>query len=123
MEKIIPTLTEVDAFELPRLMVDRLIKEKKYSEQQALDILREAKRMLYLHVVSKEPISPSLIVDDGWHEMLMFTRVYQKFADFIGAYIHHDPTPGVPDGGVAYNKTKQNYQKFFGLTPDPKYWG
>lgn len=78
--------------------------------------------MLYLSVVTSKPISPSQDVDMAWHEMLMFTRFYRQFADFIGHFIHHDPTPGPPDGGKLYKATKQRYFEAFGEKPDPRYW-
>jgi len=46
----------------------------------------------------------------------------QQFADFIGVFVHHDPTPGPPDGGRLYNKTKENYERVFGEKPNPEYW-
>lgn len=121
--KKIPPLAEVDAFPSPDLLVPRIAKEHGYSIKDAGNLLREAKRMLYLSVVTDKPVSPSLKVDDAWHEMLMFTRYYKQFADFIGSFIHHDPTPGQPDGGKMYANTKEMYEKTFGEKPDPRYWG
>lgn len=118
-----PTLAEVDAFPAPELLVPRIAKEHGYSKHDAAHLLREAKRMLYLSIVAGAPVSPSLKVDDAWHEMLMFTRFYREFADFIGGFIHHDPTPGQPDGGRMYAKTKEMYEKYLGTPPDPRYWG
>ena len=123
MENNLPTLEQVDAFESPGLLVPRIAKEHDYSDEDAANLYREAKRMLYLHARTKQPVSPSLKVDDAWHEMLMFTRFYQKYADFIGSFVHHDPTPGMPDGGKMYAKTKEMYEKEFGMAPDPRYWG
>lgn len=118
-----PTLAEVDAYPLPDMLVPRVAKVHGYSEKDAANLVKEAKRMLYLSIVSDHPISPSVQVDDGWHEMLMFTRFYRDFAEFIGGFIHHDPTPGPPDGGRLYEKTKANYEKYFGEKPNPRYWG
>lgn len=117
-----PTLAQVDAFATPELLIPRVAKEHKYSVHDAGHLVQEAKRMLYLSIISEQPISPSVDIDDAWHEMLMFTRWYKDFADFIGGFIHHDPTPGPPDGGRMYAKTKENYQVFLGESPDPRYW-
>lgn len=117
-----PTLAEVDAFPLPPLLIPRIAEEHNYSLGYAEGALREAKRMLYLSVISGEAISPSELIDPAWHEMLMFTRFYQRFSDYIGGFIHHDPTPGVPDGGTTYRRTKELYTKHFGVAPDPQYW-
>lgn len=117
-----PTLVEVDAYPVPELLIPRIAKEHNYSLLYAAGTLREAKRMLYLHAVSDQSVSPSVLVDMAWHEMLMFTRFYQEFCAFIGAFVHHDPTPGQPDGGRVYEQTKANYEKFFDEKPDTQYW-
>lgn len=122
-DKQFPTLEEVDAYPSPELLVPRIAKEHDYSEEDAGNLLQEAKRMLYLSVRTDKVISPSIKVDDAWHEMLMFTRYYRDFSNFIGGFIHHDPTPGVPDGGKTYEATKANYEDTFGFAPDPRYWG
>ena len=117
-----PTLAEVDAYAVPEMLVPRIAKEHDYSLPYAAGALREAKRMLYLSVVAGEPISPSQRVDMAWHEMMLFTRFYQEFAKYIGGFIHHDPTPGPPDGGTMYEHTKQIYEKFLGEKPEPRFW-
>lgn len=122
MEPTKPCLAAVDAYPLPDLLIPRVAKEHGYSKNDAANLVKEAKRMLYLSIISDQAVSPSLQVDDAWHEMLMFTRFYQEFADFIGGFIHHDPTPGPPDGGRLYEKTKQNYEVFFKERPNPRYW-
>ncbi len=118
-----PSLQDVDNYPLPELLIPRVAKEHGYCLHEATALVREAKRMLYLHSVSKEPVCPSLNVDDAWHEMLMFTRFYKDFADYIGVFVHHDPTPGTPDGGRMYARTKENYKTFFGEKADDRFWG
>jgi hypothetical protein len=118
----LPTLEEVDGYPVPELLIPRIESEHNYSRGYATGALREAKRMLYLSNVSGEVVSPSEMIDPAWHEMLMFTRFYQDFSNFIGGFIHHDPTPGIPDGGAAYERTKALYAKHFGVQPDPQYW-
>lgn len=117
-----PTLAEVDQYPVPDMLIPRIAKEHGHSLEEATALLREAKRMLYLSAREGVIISPSERVDHAWHEMLMFTRFYQQFADFIGAYIHHDPTPGPPDGGRTYRITKEHYETCFGEAPDPYCW-
>ncbi|MBI4232185.1 hypothetical protein HY605_03040 [Candidatus Peregrinibacteria bacterium] len=121
-DKKLPTLDEVDAYPAPELLVPRLEKEHGYSREEAENLLREAKRMLYLRAAGATGISPSIQVDDAWHAMLMFTRFYQDFADFIGRFVHHNPTPGPPDDGRLYAYTKESYREILGEEPDPRYW-
>jgi hypothetical protein len=117
-----PTLQEVDAYPLPPLLIPRIAEEHNYSLKYAEGALREAKRMLFLSASTGKTVAPSGRIDPAWHEMLMFTRFYQNFSDFIGKFIHHDPTPGPPDGGAVYEATKSLYEKEFGIVPDTQYW-
>ena len=122
MNTTYPTLQAVDAYPVPAMLIPRIAKEHDYSLAYATGALREAKRMLYLQRVSGEAVSPSNLIDMAWHEMMLFTRFYQEFCSFLGAFMHHDPTEGPPDGGRLYDKTKANYEKFFGEKPDNQYW-
>lgn len=142
METKTPTLAEVDAYEVPSFLALRISKIYKYPLDYSEGILREAKRMLYLCVISNDSVAPSDRVDIGWHEMLMFTVFYRDFASFIGGFIHHVPNPPPEDDDPGpetweeirtnarpkygetetYTQTKTNYTKLFGIEPDPMYW-
>lgn len=123
-----PTLEQVDNYAGPELLVPRLVKEHGYTQEQAVMIFREAKRMLYLRNLSGESINPSLVVDDGWHAMLMFTRFYAEFCEFIGGFVHHNPTP--PRSAAEkkqgprelYVSTKRRYAEYFGEEAPKPYW-
>lgn len=116
------SLQEVDNYPVPDLLIPRVATEHGYTNDMAAKLVREAKRMLYLYTCTEKAISPSKHVDMAWHEMLMFTRFYKDFAQFIGVFIHHDPTPGPPDGGKLYNDTKKRYEEVFHEKPDPECW-
>lgn len=128
-EKKLPTLEEVDAFPLPELLIPRVMKDSGYTREQAEIAVREAKRMLYIRAAGAKTINPSIFVDEGWHAMLLFTRFYEKFANFIGRYVHHEPTPPkkLAPGEKRpvnnnYEHTKQAYEEILGFKPDPRYW-
>lgn len=117
-----PTIKEVDNYQVPELLIPRIANKYNYSIEFSTKLVQEAKRMLYIHAIL-ESISPSIKVDDAWHEMLLFTKFYQDFCKFLGCgFIHHNPTPGPPDNGNKYRKTKENYKKVFKIEPDPKCW-
>jgi hypothetical protein len=63
--------------------------------------LLELKRYFLMTAVLKDVPMFSEAVDDIWHEMLMFTREYNRFGEqFIGSTIHHAPhTGGQADPG------------------------
>lgn len=117
-----PTIEEVDNYPLPELLIPRIAKLYHHTEEIAADLVKEAKRMLYLRAVTGNPVSPSEEIDDAWHEMILFTKFYQQFADFIGHFVHHNPTPGPPDGGKMYANTKKMYEEVFGEKPNHDYW-
>lgn len=126
-----PTLKEVDDYQVPEFLIQRVADAHDYDIKFSKNLAKEAKRMLYLSIVSDDSISPSNRVDDMWHEMIIFTRFYKDFGEFIGGFIHHNPTSPerakklkrTKDGEVSgYAKTKANYEKYFNQKPDPKYW-
>ena len=97
--------------------------------------------MLYIYSISRQAVTPSGRVDWAWHEMIVFTKFYKNFSDYIYDFIHHVPNPppeadeveetweqmqetlGKPRKGFnTYIQTKENYEKFFHTKPDPLYW-
>ncbi len=134
------TLKEVDEYEMPFFLAARVAKVHDLKLEYAEGLVREAKRMIYLCFVSDDEVAPSTHVDFAWHEMLMFTKFYRDFCWDLGGFIHHEPTPpesieeylkksskskkkpNVPGDEPTYSQTKKNYEKFFGMKPDPRYW-
>ena len=141
MSEYTPALEDVDIYEVPPFIVERIVLNYQVPQAFAKGLVQEAKRMLYLANISNDSVAPSDRVDWAWHEMILFTRFYKEFAQFIGGFIHHVPNPpnGKADkietwteiqstlniprlGSATYQKTKENYLKFFGVAPDPLYW-
>lgn len=143
MARQYPTLRAIDAYSTPAFLAPRVAKIHGLPLPFAEGLVREAKRMLYLCVRSGKAVAPSRRVDLAWHEMMVFTRWYKEYAAFIGGFIHHDPTPpqslraylkepyesfSLRDDDIkkkeskVYRATKRNYKKYFGRTPDPRYW-
>ncbi|GEM_PF-1645536 len=138
---ITPTPAQVDAYEVPSFLAERISRIHKVPIDFAQGLISEAKRMLYVCVVTNDSVAPSDRIDWAWHEMLMFTRFYQDFSTFIGGFIHHVPNPppevdeqeetwahmqetlGIPRrGSDAYVQTKAQYEKIFGEKPNSLYW-
>lgn len=124
-----PTLAEVDAYPVPELLIPRIMKNYDRSQEYAEGIVREAKRMLFLRWESNHHICPSVEIDDAWHEMILFTRWYAEFCEYIGGFVHHNPEPVAPpaqgtneEGVLLYDETMENYRKIFGEEPDKRFW-
>lgn len=48
--------------------------------------------LAYLKSGCKRVAMPSQVVDDLWHEFILFTRVYRAFCDYaFGRFLHHSP--------------------------------
>ena len=74
-------------------------------------LLGECLKFLYLagnvapSDVGRVKYTPSLIVDETWHCLILFTRSYHQFCHlFYGAYIHHHP-----GGDEATNHTQLQF--------------
>ncbi|GLZ34707.1 hypothetical protein Lesp02_68940 [Lentzea sp. NBRC 105346] len=66
------------------------------------------------------PLSPSWLVDVGWHTFLLYTRDYAEFCDRVaGRFIHHVPTDG--PGGTTLDHTIEAIGAS-GFAVDPELW-
>jgi len=136
-----PTLEQVDQYEVPSFLAERIAQIYQVPQDFADGLIFEAKRMLYLCAITDKSVAPSDRVDWAWHEMIMFTKFYKSYAEFLGDFIHHVPNPpesekdphetweeiqeklGRPrKEGETYTQTKALYKKELGIDPDPLYW-
>lgn len=62
-------------------------------EEEAGDIFNETKKFLYICRMPGIFIPDDLlIVDEMWHNFILFTKEYQRFCnEYFGSYIHHLP--------------------------------
>ncbi|MBV9023934.1 MAG: hypothetical protein JO362_09105 [Streptomycetaceae bacterium] len=70
-----------------------------------------------------EPISPSRVVDEGWHALILHTALYAELCGRLGGFVHHYPeTPETSrhDGG-AIARTVALIEEA-GYTPDMELW-
>lgn len=89
-------LAFIDSYPFHPAIAARLRKKRPEltSEQEAL-VLRGLKD--YFHLCAragrrKLVAMPSQVVDDAWHEFILFTRAYEAFCGkALGRYLHHTP--------------------------------
>jgi hypothetical protein len=101
-------------------VVDRYMRKLKLSRLEALRLFRDVKRFLWMYSISKESISPPLLVDLGWHHFILFTEDYQDFCkEYFGYFIHHRPQkPGEKsDGGASVKRTLDLLRTHFIIAP------
>lgn len=87
--------TYIDNFPYVRLLDKRLAARRpELNESQRLEVF--AGLLDYFHIcrsAGKHMVAmPSQVVDDAWHEFILFTRQYDKFCQAgFGRFLHHTP--------------------------------
>jgi len=64
-------------------------------EDEVLDVFQETKKFIAICTEPDIYVNDDLlIVDEMWHNFILFTPVYAKFCErFFGRFVHHIPTP------------------------------
>ncbi len=58
---------------------------------------------------------PSQVVDDAWHEFILFTRAYQQYCNkALGRYLHHTPAEAMDSPTIAQEGNKLPRSKLTG---------
>ncbi len=100
------------------------------SEQEVIQGVVEALKFIWL-VAHKDSdgtpkpavLTPAHRVDLVWHEMILFTRRYEKFCQSeFGQFIHHQPGGSAATNRQQFQRTISAYRKHFGSPPDA-FWG
>ncbi|CAN5423084.1 hypothetical protein BH09GEM1_BH09GEM1_30030 [soil metagenome] len=95
----------------------------------AFRAIEEYKRFLYLGIVSESVVTPSLIIDQVWHEHLLFSRGYREFCrDVLQRDFDHNPELVPSDTQTAvfkaqFDATVDLYHEEFNVEPPPQIWG
>jgi hypothetical protein len=105
----------------------RLARDHGWSLADARAAVDAYRRFCFLAVVSPTPVTPSEIVDETWHQHLIYSRDYWMVwcGERLQAPLHHDPTPGGPEAQMTYRRqyaeTLALHERFFG-PPSPELW-
>lgn len=104
-------------------VANRVISEQAVSWDEAARIVDQA--LVFLAGCAENPgraLTPSLLVDWGWHAFILHTSDYMEFCERIaGGYIHHCPLDGDGEGGMGSEDTMKLLQEQ-GLPVDEKLW-
>lgn len=75
-------------------LVARIVKDEQLDQALAERIMTQA--LAFLKACALNPgagLSPSRMVDIGWHTFILYTREYAHFCQQVaGRFIHHSPT-------------------------------
>ncbi|HET7500357.1 MAG TPA: hypothetical protein VFK02_05115 [Kofleriaceae bacterium] len=92
------SLDEVLAYKNPKV-IWRFQDKFALAARDAKDLFRETLRWLWACATSRALGGPALhirhsmtLLDEMWHEFILFTQDYTEFCDrYLGGYIHHQP--------------------------------
>ena len=100
-----------------------------WSNAFALRAVYEYKKFVYLGVVSDFVVTPPQVIDQVWHQHLLFSRAYRAFCRDVIQY-DFDHTPELVSieeqtGAfqAQYMDTLELYRTEFGIDPPPAIWG
>lgn len=88
-------LAYIDSFEFHEAIRKRVHDRRPTLSERDMDLVLLALRD-YFHICARAGrrlvSMPSQVVDDAWHEMILFTRSYQEFCrKAFGRFLHHTP--------------------------------
>jgi hypothetical protein len=102
----------------------RLARDHGWSLEEARAAVDAYRRFCFLAVISPTPVTPSEIVDEVWHQHLIYSRDYWTIwcGERLQAPLHHDPTPGGPEAQMIYRRqyaeTLALHEQLFGPPPE-----
>jgi len=95
----------IRSFELPQGLFDRLRKRHPALSAKDCQLVAHALRQFFLtHLKSgrRNVSMPSQVVDDLWHEFILYTKNYQAFCRrAFGRFMHHTPAVVLRGSGGA----------------------
>jgi hypothetical protein len=106
----------------------KLARENGWTRPFAERVMEEYRRFLYLAMTAGHPVSPSVEVDQAWHQHLTYTRSYwdELCGTVLGRPFHHEPTRGgsAESGKFVdwYARTLGSYRAAFAAEPPRDIW-
>ena len=100
-----------------------------WSPAFALKAVREYKKFVYLGVVSDFVVTPSQVIDQVWHQHILFSKAYRSFCQEIIRYeFDHNPElVSIEEQTGAFHAqylaTLKLYRTEFGIDPPADVWG
>lgn len=91
----------------------RLANEKFWTNEFADQAILEYKKFMYLATTSEFMVSPSEIIDNVWHQHLIFTQSYQDFCNILGKQIQHIPSTHNREEFEKFKQAKERTIKFY----------
>jgi len=91
----------------------RLANENYWTKEFTDQAILEYKKFMYLAATSDFMVSPSEIIDNVWHQHLIFTQSYQEFCNILGKQIQHIPSTHNKEEFEKFRQAKERTIKFY----------
>ena len=107
----------------PLTFTARLARDRGWTLAEARAAIGAYRRFCFLAAISTSPMTPSEIVDEVWHQHLIYSRDYWDVwcGQVLRTPLHHDPTPGGLDAQqrfrAQYAETLALHERYFGPPP------
>ena len=111
-----------------KAFADKLSRKLNWEKKFALKAIWEYKKFVYMGVISDFSVTPSKVIDQVWHEHLLFSSGYRKFCKEIIQYdFDHNPelVSAISQTEAfqsQYFHTIELYKKEFGIDPPSEIW-
>lgn len=103
---------------IDKIMSANLGWDRAYTER----VIIEYKKFIYLSIVYGGA-APSDAVDQIWHQHILYTRDYAKFAErFNHTFLHHNPDRLKGNSTHVFDNTVQYYKWEFGIEQPKDIW-
>ena len=105
------------------IIEEKIAKSCLIDEKESKNCLIEALKYLDLVFFTKQKLTPSVLVDNAWHEFILCSVSYEQFCnEKFGRFIHHHPGGRTTETRNNFKKTIKHYILNIG-EPIEKYWG
>lgn len=112
-----------------RAFASKLARKLGWKPAFALRAIEEYRKFVYLGVVSDFAVTPPKVIDQVWHEHLLFSRAYREFCTHVlGRHFDHNPELVPTDAqtgmfSAQYESTLNLYALEFNVEPPRDIWG
>lgn len=107
----------------------KLARKLDWKPRFALQAIGEYKKFVLLGVTSDFAVTPSKVIDQVWHEHILFSRAYREFCrDVLERDFDHNPELVASDQQTdtfkaQFDATIAAYEREFGVPPPSEVWG
>ena len=84
----------IENYQFPDIILAKFTeKHKDLTDADIKLVIKELKKYFYLSSLSSDIlIMPSIVLDDLWHEFILYTKEYNSFCNkAFGSFLHHSP--------------------------------